>query len=326
MAEGMSAQGASGFRPNEEPLYNIGAVVQMTGIAAATIRAWERRYGFPEASRSPGGHRLFSDAEVLRLRWVKNRVDDGMQPSQAVKALRVREQSGDRILTPGLVDEARAVGGPVTLAGLSDRLVEALVRHETEQADLAMQDAVAAFDPETLMLDVIAPALDRLGVLWEAGDLSIGSEHLASNFLRQRLLMWMLTAPAPRSRPPVVMSCAPGELHEGSLLILATILRRRRHAVAYLGQSMPLPDLAAVVADLGPRLVVVTAMRPETAEALASWPEHLPQAHLSGGPVFGFGGRVFSVDPKWRRRVPGVYLGDTLRSGLQTIERILEPY
>ncbi len=36
-----------------EPLYNIKAVVQKTGIPADTVRAWERRYGIP----SPGAPR-----------------------------------------------------------------------------------------------------------------------------------------------------------------------------------------------------------------------------------------------------------------------------
>ncbi len=33
---------------NEEPLYNIGVVSRMTGISMATLRAWERRYKFPD--------------------------------------------------------------------------------------------------------------------------------------------------------------------------------------------------------------------------------------------------------------------------------------
>jgi DNA-binding transcriptional MerR regulator len=43
---------------SDEPLYNIGVVTRMTGISMATLRAWERRYEFPQAQRTSGGHRL----------------------------------------------------------------------------------------------------------------------------------------------------------------------------------------------------------------------------------------------------------------------------
>jgi DNA-binding transcriptional MerR regulator len=43
---------------NEEPLYNIGVVARMTGISMPTLRAWERRYDFPDSERTAGGHRL----------------------------------------------------------------------------------------------------------------------------------------------------------------------------------------------------------------------------------------------------------------------------
>ncbi len=63
---------------SEEPLYNIGVVSRMTKISMATLRAWERRYEFPESKRTMGGHRLYSEKDIIRLRWVKERVDEGM--------------------------------------------------------------------------------------------------------------------------------------------------------------------------------------------------------------------------------------------------------
>jgi DNA-binding transcriptional MerR regulator len=52
----------------EEPLFNLKAVVQQTGLKPDTLRAWERRYGLPSPARSGGKHRLYTqrDIEVLR--------------------------------------------------------------------------------------------------------------------------------------------------------------------------------------------------------------------------------------------------------------------
>ena len=52
---------------SEEPIYNIGVVARMTGIPVATLRVWERRYQFPTAERTEGGHRLYSERELVRL-------------------------------------------------------------------------------------------------------------------------------------------------------------------------------------------------------------------------------------------------------------------
>ena len=50
--------------------YNLGSVLHETGIAADTLRAWERRYGVPMPRRTPGGHRLYSEQDVQLVKWL----------------------------------------------------------------------------------------------------------------------------------------------------------------------------------------------------------------------------------------------------------------
>jgi MerR family transcriptional regulator, light-induced transcriptional regulator len=135
--------------------------------------------------------------------------------------------------------------------------------------------------------------------------------------------MWMVSGPPPKAISPIVLACAPEEWHEGSLLILGALLRRRRWPVIYLGQSLPLQDLAGFIRSLNPCLVVLVAMAEDSAAELAEWPAWLPLASQTGKPVIGFGGRIFTQNPEWQTRVAGVYLGDTLDEGLASIERIL---
>ncbi len=84
----------NGLTGSDEPIYNIGVVSRMTGIPVATLRVWERRYQFPSAGRTAGGHRLYSEQELARLRWVKSTIDEGMQTSQAIRALHSHERQG----------------------------------------------------------------------------------------------------------------------------------------------------------------------------------------------------------------------------------------
>jgi DICT domain-containing protein len=68
-------------------------VVEQTGIGEATLRAWERRYGFPEPQRLPSGHRRYDAEDVERLRHAARLRAGGIPAATAVE--RAREQ-GDR--------------------------------------------------------------------------------------------------------------------------------------------------------------------------------------------------------------------------------------
>ncbi|HEX7975297.1 MAG TPA: MerR family transcriptional regulator [Anaerolineales bacterium] len=311
---------------SDEPLYNIGVVARMTGVSMATLRAWERRYEFPESGRTAGGHRLYSEKDVMRLRWVKGRIDEGLQTAQAIHALQRQEQAGHLSLVEPApsAGESTAAGPGSLLPVFEQKLLEALLNRNLQSADTILGEALALSSPEDMILDVIGPAFSAIGEAWEQGEASVATEHLATNYLRQRLLMWMLSGPPPRSSGPIVLACAPGEWHEGSLLILGAVLRRRRWPVAYLGQAMPLPDLAGFVRDLRPPLVVLIAMTAESAAELIEWPNWLPEAAQKGRPPVGYGGRVFTLNPEWRLRVAGTYLGDTFREGVDAIERLLQ--
>jgi DNA-binding transcriptional MerR regulator len=79
---------------DSRPIYGIGAVARLLGITPSTIRTWEERYGVVSPQRSPGGRRLYSRDEVDRLRFVKLKVDEGIQPADAHRLLAERAGVG----------------------------------------------------------------------------------------------------------------------------------------------------------------------------------------------------------------------------------------
>jgi DNA-binding transcriptional MerR regulator len=79
---------------DSRPIYGIGAVARLLGITPSTIRTWEERYGVVSPQRSPGGRRLYSRDEVDRLRFVKLKVDEGIQPADAHRLLAERASVG----------------------------------------------------------------------------------------------------------------------------------------------------------------------------------------------------------------------------------------
>jgi MerR family transcriptional regulator, light-induced transcriptional regulator len=305
----------------DEILYNIGLVTRLTGIPASTLHAWERRYDYPHAHRSAGGHRLYTEQDIQRLRWVKAQVDSGLAVSRAITAARSHEADGSLFQTGSGLSAIRPDQFTLPLSHDSS-LLEMLFRHDLKAADQMLGELLAFHSPEDLTLNVIGPALRRIGEAWEQGRISIATEHLASNYLRHRLLAWMVTGPLPKQVAPVILACAPGEWHEGSLLILGVLLRRRGWPVSYLGQNTPLHDLSNLIEKDRPQVVVLIAMLEEPARYLADWPK---QIVLQGGkPVIAFGGRAFIIHPELKHAVMGEYLGDTLQEGLERLGTLLE--
>lgn len=309
---------------DEAPIFNIGVVSRMTNIPETTLRAWERRYDFPKATRTTGGHRLYSEQEIARLQWVKARVDTGMQVSQAIRVLNhsLRErQDANGLPPPEPVLSGSESSEPIDL--FCQRLVNALAAYNALEADQVIAEAYALFSIESIILEIIGPTFYEIGEAWSRGDIDVATEHYASNYLRIRLYHWLEISPPAYRVSPVVLACAPGELHEGSLLMLAVLLRRLRWPVIYLGQTVPLTELARFLESVDAAIIVFVAMTEAAADALAGWPQWLPGAVSTNRPVVGYGGRAFLDYPETAQPVPGVLLGITLQDGLANLNRML---
>lgn len=95
-------------------LYPIRVVSQLTGINPVTIRAWERRYRLVRPERTPGGHRLYSRANVEILRAAARLIQQGVSISHAVRLLEDtmhRQGSRDERLLASFRERLHALDG-----------------------------------------------------------------------------------------------------------------------------------------------------------------------------------------------------------------------
>ncbi|WP_052285188.1 MerR family transcriptional regulator [Kluyvera genomosp. 1] len=76
-------------------LYTIGEVAQLCDINPVTLRAWQRRYALLKPQRTDGGHRLFNDADIDRIREIQRWIETGVQVSK-VKNLLCEQPDGWR--------------------------------------------------------------------------------------------------------------------------------------------------------------------------------------------------------------------------------------
>lgn len=81
---------------------SIGELSRRTGVPAATLRSWERRYGLPHPGRADSGDRRYSATDVdLVLDTVRHR-SAGLSMPQAVERARTGRPSATRSVYDGL--------------------------------------------------------------------------------------------------------------------------------------------------------------------------------------------------------------------------------
>jgi MerR family transcriptional regulator, light-induced transcriptional regulator len=303
------------------PMYNIRSVVERTGIAAETIRAWERRYAFPSPYRNSNGYRLYTEDEIAALNWLKNQTSSGLSIGQSVNlllALRARGQSP--------VGSISSVEYPVEVeedpAKVSQFLFEALISLNEEEANNLLRRSFAHLPPHNTLLDVISPTLVRIGEGWHDGEIPIAVEHFSTQLCRAHIIHGMETLPIKNGKGRIVAACAPGEWHEIGLLMVTFLLKDGGWSVTYLGANLSLERFSEVLANLKPHLVLFSASSPVTADNLSGLVGVLDQIEQPK-PLIGLGGQAFLEDPTLANRIPGTFFGPRADNAVLQIEGIL---
>lgn len=123
------------FTMSRDTGHGIGEVVERTGVAEATLRMWERRYGFPNPERLASGHRRYSAGDIELIRSVAARRSAGLSLAAAIEQTRSHSAqpamsvfAGLRHRRPDL--EPRTLRKPLMLALTRAIEDEALARAE----------------------------------------------------------------------------------------------------------------------------------------------------------------------------------------------------
>lgn len=308
---------------SDEPIYNMKAVEQQTGISAATLRAWERRYALVEPRRTASGYRLYSDRDVALLRWVRHQMHEGLTISRVVAMLEAMRHHDDAIwIDMENTPPASHSDAPAPPSSLVMALCQALIALDDDRADEIMEQAFALYTLPTVYVELITPTLVEIGEAWHRGEIFISTEHFATTYLRGRLLSLLQAYPNRHDMPMIMVGCAPNERHEVGALIFAVMLRQHGYNVIYLGQDVPVEDIIETALQERPAMVCLSANSEATALALRHVQAGLDRAGHPA-PLFGYGGRAFDQNPDLRREVPGTYLGSDPRDSINIITNLL---
>jgi methanogenic corrinoid protein MtbC1 len=271
----------------------VGVVSERLAIAAPTLRSWDRRHGIGPSLRTRGNHRRYTELDIRRVLLMSRLTAQGVPAQSAADSVLAMDSQaiaerleGDRgFAAPGEGDGLGRVPGPrgpgepgePREPGVGGARAGEVEGSEQDATDLveAIVGAARALDPRTMALlyrqvmrrrdvgrawvEVFAPALRRVGDLWEEGRLGVQSEHLTSELLQSELRAVVRANRLRVAGVPVVLASADDEQHHLPLLALEAELARHGVASLFLGPRVPSDALVSALRESQPRAVFLWA-------------------------------------------------------------------
>jgi MerR family transcriptional regulator, light-induced transcriptional regulator len=240
---------------NLSQVYSVSHAASLAGVAAPTLRAWERRYGVVTPKRTAGGYRVYDDADVRLLRAMKVLVLAGWSTRAAAERVRV---AGDLPLTEEAAREVTGVGGAQTEAnGTVGVLAELALQLDPKAIDEALDREFSRAPFEVVADDWLLPALVELGTAWQSGRVNIGGEHVVTAAVLRRVAAIFDGSPAATEGPLILAGLPGGSRHEIGVLAFATLLRRAGANVRYLGGDLPTTSWVESAGQTRPAAIVL---------------------------------------------------------------------
>jgi DNA-binding transcriptional MerR regulator len=226
---------------NEIGSLRIGEFARRVGVSPELLRAWERRYALLQPVRSPGGFRLYTSEDATRVARMRRALDDGLSAAEAARIA---------------LDATPPAEPPLQAAAA--RLLAATRDYDEGAVQAVLDECFEGFGTDTVLRNVVLPALKAVGSEWEQGTLDVSQEHFVSNIIRGRLLSFARHW-GRGSGPVALLACAPGEAHDISLISFGLVLRSYGWRIVFLGADTPVETLERTVATTRPALTVVTS-------------------------------------------------------------------
>ena len=279
----------------------VAAVARRLGLAPATLRTWDRRYGLGPSEHVAGSHRRYTPADLERLTAMRRLTLEGVAPAEAARVVRAgTEAPGSPPLPAPLPGRDGRLELPVRRPGPGGRVLplagaDAVVRGLGRAAMALDARAVTAGVREQVERHgvlrtwdaVLRPLLVAVGARWAATGEGVEVEHLLSECAGGVLREVAGRSDEPVGRRPVLLTCAPDEQHALPLHALAAALAEQGLASRTLGAALPAEALLAAVRRTGPAVLFVWSQLDSTAapDVLAELPVTRPAtAVLVGGP------------------------------------------
>jgi methanogenic corrinoid protein MtbC1 len=296
----------------DQKRHPIQVVSRRLGLSIDVLRVWEKRYELVKPGRSEGGHRLYSDSDIERLRLIREAMAGGRRVGQLadlteeqLSAL-IEEDRRESVVPATLADEQYSHGRPDTF--VTDCLV-AVRALDSSSLKATIDRAVIALPPEEFIDSVATPLMHKIGDLWHSGQLNPGHEHLASSVMRNTLAEMTAALQPENAGLRFVVSTPSGQRHEiGAVLVTATA-ELEGWAVTYLGPDLPASDIALAAEQANADVVALSITVTPENEQLANELDLLRRS-MPGGVTILIGGQASEPLKETIESIGAKYMAD----------------
>lgn len=251
-------------------LHPMRIVVQRTGLTPDLLRAWEKRYGVLAPTRSAGGQRYYTDADVDHLILLTRAIDGGRSigqiarlPISELQQMVEQDEIAARSTPPRTSAIATDNGDSVLAAALA-----AVDRFDGPALESTLRGAAVRLGIDEMLDGVIGPLLFTIGALWHQGLLRPANEHLATSVIR-RTLSWMTDqASLSAGAPAIVIATPAGQSHEMGAMLASAAAASNGWRVIYLGSDLPAADIALAAQRSRATTVALSIVYPTDDERL----------------------------------------------------------
>jgi DNA-binding transcriptional MerR regulator len=238
--------------------YSIKDLERLTGIKAHTLRIWEQRYEILQPKRTDTNIRYYNNDDVKRILNISLLNNNGYKISNIAK-----------LSEPEIFNEAeKYLNNYKKESDQIDNLVLCLMEMNEDKFERTINTSVIKFGFENTFEKIIFPFMRHLGNMWQVGMLNPAQEHFISNLIRQKLIVGIdnIKTPISSDAKSFLFFLPSQELHEMGLLYTYYLTKMKGYKCAYLGQSVPVNDLADLADLIKPDFIVtiLTANLPDS--------------------------------------------------------------
>lgn len=284
--------------PNLANLLPITEVERQTGIRQATLRMWEKRYGFPQPLRDRHGDRVYPPNQVERLHAVRRLMDQGIRPGKIF--------SGAVALDTTIAVHT----APDGVQAPYRRILGLLREYRVPELHALFEHGLMDLGLRRFVIEFLAPLSTEVGLAWNRGELPVRSEHLYAQLASAILHARQPVRAAGESRPKVLLATLTGESHALGILMVEAVLASLEADCIQLGADTPPLEVAAAAHEIGADIVALSFSsyfpRKSASRMLMALREALPPATAVWAGGEGAGGV--------RAQVTGVDVFDSLEA------------
>ena len=243
--------------------FAIRVVARRTGLSPHVIRVWERRYSAVQPQRTETNRRLYSEADIERLRLLSAATHAGHSIGQIAQLETGQLQDLVHQDAPGELSTPQPQSDDDEPAAIVARALGAVHQLDGESLEKELAHAGIRLSRIRLLEEVVVPLICQVGEAWHQGSLRIAEEHLTSATIRS-FVGRLLASDRPNAGAPTIIVTTPtGQSHEIGALLAAASASACGWKVVYLGPQLPAEEICAAALRHSARAIGLSVVYPE---------------------------------------------------------------